>query len=75
MPVAGYASSVPRSLRTCHDIQRIYEQNGLGDRLVTTDELNGIRREKVTGVVEDLAGGNLKNTGESEYSRHHYALY
>ena len=55
--------------------RRIYEQNGLGDRLVTTDELNGIRREKVTGVVEDLAGGNLKSTGESEYSRHHYALY
>ena len=55
--------------------RRIYEQNGLGDRLVTTDELNGIRREKVAEVVEDLAGGTLRNTPESRFSRHHYALY
>jgi ATP-dependent exoDNAse (exonuclease V) alpha subunit len=51
-----------------------YEAQGLGDALITTDDLNGIRAEALNDIVTALLSGNPVETPESPFSRHHYDL-
>lgn len=52
-----------------------YETNGLADCLVTTDDLEGVKEEKILPVIDDLVRGKLKETTENKFSKHHYQLY
>lgn len=42
--------------------------------LVTTDDLGGVRQERLSQVVADLTAGNPGGEGGSEFSLHHYCL-
>lgn len=55
--------------------KELYEENNLGDKLITTDDLNGIKEEKIVKLVDDLMNKMLKKTKESKFSLHHYNLY
>ena len=55
--------------------KRLYEQNNLGDLLITTDDANGIREGKISGLVNDIVNHTLQETKESKFSLHHYVLY
>lgn len=52
-----------------------YEENGLIDYLITTDDLEGLRDDLVLRVINDIVSGHLKDTPESKFSKHHYQLY
>ena len=52
-----------------------YEANGLIDCLVTTDDLEGLREELILQVIDDLVKGQLKDTCDGKFSKHHYQLY
>ena len=54
--------------------RRIYEEKGLMDNLVTTDELTGIRDENVSLVIEDILDDKIANNATDGYSLHHYKL-
>jgi hypothetical protein len=52
-----------------------YRAEGLADVLVTTDDLGGIRHDRLLAVTEDIIRG--APAGEStarEFSDHHYRL-
>jgi exodeoxyribonuclease V alpha subunit len=49
-----------------------YDAEGLGDRLVTTDDLNGLTDERVNQVLSDLSSSSLQ--GKRTFSNHHYSL-
>jgi hypothetical protein len=51
-----------------------YEAAGLGEWLVTTDDLNGILGERLQAIIEDICIGTPKSTPKSRFSRHHYCL-
>lgn len=51
-----------------------YEAAGIADRLVTTDDLGGVRQESLTEVIVALTKGEFTNTATSTYSMHHYSL-
>jgi len=55
--------------------KRLYEENDLIDSLVTTDDLDGVREDFLSQVIQDLAKGKLRATPKSKFSRHHYPLY
>ena len=50
-----------------------YEAEGHGDALVTTDDLNGIRSDKIEEVIAGLLKG-LPKGDAGVYSGHHYVL-
>jgi exodeoxyribonuclease V alpha subunit len=52
-----------------------YEIDGLADCLVTTDDLEGVKEEKILPVIDDLVRGKLKETTANKFSKHHYQLY
>ena len=52
-----------------------YEENGLIDSLLTTDDLEGLREETILKVIDDLVKGQLYETADSKFSKHHYQLY
>ena len=51
-----------------------YETNRLGDALITTDDLNGIKQQSIQRVISDLVSGILVKTSDSTFSGHHYPL-
>jgi ATP-dependent exoDNAse (exonuclease V) alpha subunit len=51
-----------------------YFAAGLGEALVTTDDLHGIRQDLINKVLDDLIGRAPEETAASDFSRHHYAL-
>jgi hypothetical protein len=52
-----------------------YQKFGMTDRLITTDELNGINPAKIEEVIQDILKGSLNSSnGDSPYSNHHYSL-
>lgn len=57
--------------------QRIsdYKDHGLFAQVVTTDDLNGIKQEKIELVIEAIRTGNLKEDFHNRFSLHHYELY
>lgn len=61
---------------TWHNIKKkTYDEYGLMDKLITTDEKNGINPDKIKEIIETI----LSNLVESEdstnrYSQHHFSL-
>ena len=55
--------------------KQLYEQNNLGDMLITTDDANGIREIKINKLLNDMVNHTLQETKESKFSLHHYVLY
>ncbi|MDQ7815977.1 MAG: ATP-dependent RecD-like DNA helicase [Melioribacteraceae bacterium] len=52
-----------------------YSQHNLMDRLITTDELNGISDEKIEGIIQSIFEGNVNNEDKyKNYSEHHFSL-
>jgi exodeoxyribonuclease V alpha subunit len=66
---------VKRYSRDWAERRKDYEANGLIDSLITTDDLEGLREELVHQVIDDIVKGQLRNTPESRFSKHHYQLY
>ena len=52
-----------------------YKANGKFDNLITTDDLGGVKQEKILKLFEGFRKGEFKVTEDSELSRHHYELY
>lgn len=52
-----------------------YEEHGLLDSVVTTDDMNGIKHDLLEQVIDDIRNNRLKNTPENKFSIHHYKLY
>lgn len=52
-----------------------YKDHGLFDQVVTTDDLDGIKQEKIEVVIEAIRTGNLKEERDNRFSLHHYQLY
>jgi hypothetical protein len=52
-----------------------YKTNGKLDNLVTTDDLGGVKQERILALFEAFRKGEFKVTKDSELSLHHYELY
>lgn len=52
-----------------------YEEHGLYDQVITTDDLEGIKQEKIDELIENIKKQNLKKTPKNRFSTHHYELY
>jgi len=52
-----------------------YEEHGLLDYVVTTDDMNGIKDELLEQVIDDIRNKRLKDTPDNKFSLHHYRLY
>ena len=57
------------------DRRKSYNEHGLEDFLVTTDDLNGVNEEKIVELIEHIKDLELKETNGSKFSNHHYELY
>lgn len=57
--------------------QRIadYEDHDLYDQVVTTDDLDGIKQEKIDAVIDAIRTGDLRTDKGNRFSLHHYELY
>jgi exodeoxyribonuclease V alpha subunit len=57
--------------------QRIadYQDHGLFDHVVTTDDLNGIKQDKIDGVINAIRTEELQTDRGNRFSLHHYELY
>lgn len=51
-----------------------YLDSGLGDQLVTTDDLLGVDEARLRKVVDDLVSGKLQKSSGHRFSEHHYQL-
>ena len=52
-----------------------YQEHGLENVLVTTDDLNGVIDEKIDEIIENIKEMQLKETPDNKFSNHHYQLY
>ena len=52
-----------------------YEATGLGDSLITTDDLLGVQQDKIASVIEDMITGSVAVPADLRFSNHHYRLY
>ena len=52
-----------------------YEEHGLVDFVVTTDDMKGIEDELLDSLIDDIRSKRLKETPDSRFSKHHYQLY
>jgi exodeoxyribonuclease V alpha subunit len=52
-----------------------YKDHGLFDDLVTTDDLDGIKQEKIDTVIDAIRTGDLTVDKGNRFSSHHYELY
>jgi len=52
-----------------------YEDHGLSDFVITTDDMNGIEDELLNKLIDDIRKNNLQKTPENRFSKHHYQLY
>ena len=51
-----------------------YRTKGLENNLVTSDDLGGVRHERLREVIAALIGANPGGDSTSEFSLHHYSL-
>lgn len=52
-----------------------YQKFGVTDRLITTDELNGIGPNSIETIIEDIVNERVASTDAlNRYSLHHYSL-
>lgn len=52
-----------------------YTEHNLFDYVRATDDMNGIKDEKLDELIDDIRNKNLKITSENRFSNHHYQLY
>lgn len=52
-----------------------YFNHGLADSLITTDDLNGINKDKLSELLEHIRESEIKKTPNNKFSDHHYQLY
>ena len=52
-----------------------YKDHGFFENLVTTDDLNGIKQEKIDAVIEAIRTGKLQTDKGNRFSLHHYEIY
>ena len=53
----------------------IYKNNGDYERVITTDELNGISDERIESVIHNIINNKITGkTNSVEYSQNHYSL-
>ena len=52
-----------------------YEEHGLFQQVITTDDLEGIKQEKIDEIIEHIKTGDLKQTKNNKFSNSHYELY
>lgn len=52
-----------------------YEAAGLGNRLITTDDLNGVLSDRLAAVIDDICKNKPKETPTNKFSRYHYRLW
>ena len=57
------------------DRRKSYKEHELEDVLITTDDLNGVKHEKITELIENIKEIELKVTKGNKFSNHHYELY
>jgi exodeoxyribonuclease V alpha subunit len=57
------------------DRRKSYNEHGLEGALITTDDLNGVKHEKITELIENIKEIELKVTKGNKFSNHHYELY
>lgn len=57
------------------DRRKSYKEHGLEDTLITTDDLNGVKHDKITELIENIKEFELKVTKGNKFSNHHYELY
>lgn len=57
------------------DRRKSYKEHGLEDYLITTDDLNGVKYDKISELIEQIKENELKITTENKFSNHHYELY
>jgi hypothetical protein len=43
--------------------------------LITTDDLYGVRHERILQLIDDIRKRTLTTAPVSEFSKHHYKLY
>jgi len=55
--------------------KKSYYEHGLSDSLITTDDLNGLKNNKLNELLEHIRDASLKNTPQNKFSNHHYPLY
>lgn len=55
--------------------RRNYYDHGLLESLITTDDLEGIKKGKLSSIIENLREMDLKDTADNKFSNHHYQLY
>ena len=67
------AEPAPFVKRELNDLLKGYELEGLKGTLVTTDDLAGVKHEKVQQVITDIVAGKLKGD-DGTFSKHHYTL-
>lgn len=54
---------------------KTYQKFGVWDRVVTTDERNGISMEKIQEIVDLMASGKVATEDKhNQYSEHHFYL-
>jgi hypothetical protein len=61
---------------TWHNVKKkTYDEYGLMDKLVTTDERSGINPDKIKEIVEIIVGDMVESEDKTNrYSLHHYSL-
>lgn len=52
-----------------------YKRHGLLDNVITTDDLEGAKEEKLEEVLDNLRDRKLRRTPKNRFSNHHYELY
>ncbi len=52
-----------------------YQDHGIFDFLVTTDDLEGIVQQKIDKIIDDIREGTIAKTKGNAFSDHHYELY
>ncbi len=52
-----------------------YKANEKWEQLVTSDDLGGVKQERIEKIIKDLTEKNLEETPKNEFSSHHYQLY
>lgn len=57
------------------DRKKNYFEHGLADSLITTDDLNGINKDKLNTLLENIRELSIKDTSSNKFSNHHYKLY
>lgn len=55
--------------------KRNYFEHNLKENLISTDDLEGIKEEKIQDIIEDIINQNIKSTIGNKFSEHHYPLY